>query len=239
MPDKPESKSFGVAHLGVERRSLADRAADAIREQIVTGACAPGGRITEQHFAEILGLSRSTIRAALRELSHEGLTQVQPYSGWSVTTLTAHDAFELSALRGALEGLAARLAAEAMNDEGRAILRDAFDELKRAATEGDHKQLVARDLALHKTIFQLAGNARLNDHYARIEPTLRMYIALADRGAYAPQEIADWHRELVVAICVGDGVQGEAIARSNAEKTGSELQAILKGADSERGEGGT
>ncbi|HET7409241.1 MAG TPA: GntR family transcriptional regulator, partial [Paracoccaceae bacterium] len=95
----------------VERRSLADRATDALREMIVTGICPPGSRITEQRFAEELGLSRGTVRAALRELAHEGLTEMKAYTGWSVVTLTAQDARELSTLRGALEGLAARLAA--------------------------------------------------------------------------------------------------------------------------------
>ena len=217
-----------ISSMAVERRSLADRAADAIRELIVTGACAPGTRITEQQFADELGLSRGTVRAALRELCHEGLTEMQPYSGWFVVNLTAQDATELSTLRGALEGLAARLAAEAIADDGRADLDAAYDALKRAAAAGDHKQLVAADLGLHKTIFRLAGSARLEEHYARIEPSLRMYIALADRGTYAPQEIADWHSSLVEAIRGGDGARAEAIARSNAEKTGAELQLILR-----------
>ncbi|MDN2565596.1 GntR family transcriptional regulator [Aquibium sp. A9E412] len=216
-----------VSSLGVERRSLADRAADAIRERIVTGVCAPGSRITEQQFAEELGLSRGTIRTALRELSHEGLTEVRPYSGWSVVTLTAEDAAELAALRGALEGLAARLAAEAMTEEAAAVLDGAYDALKRAAADGDHKVLVASDLALHKTIFQLAGNSRLTAHYLSIEPALRMYVALADRGDNAPQDIADWHDGLVAAIRAGDGERAEAIAKANARATGAELQAIL------------
>jgi DNA-binding GntR family transcriptional regulator len=211
----------------IERRSLADRAADAIRELIVTGACAPGSRITEQRFAEELGLSRGTIRAALRQLGYEGLTEMKPYTGWSVVSLTAQDAIELSTLRGALEGLAARLAAAAMTDERRARLDHAYDALKRAAMTGDHKRLVAADLDLHKTIFRLAGSARLQDHYARIEPALRMYIALADRGSYTPQEIVEWHLSLVEAIRAGQGARAEAIARSNAETTGGELQAIL------------
>lgn len=220
----------------IERRSLADRAADAIRELIVTGACAPGSRITEQQFAQQLGLSRGTIRAALRELVHEGLAEVRPYSGWSVVSLTPEDAAELSMLRGALEGLAARLAAETMNEKGRVTLDRAYDALKRAATTGDHRRLVAADMDLHKSIFRLAGSARLQDHYARIEPALRMYIALADRNPYTPQGIVDWHLSLVEAIRAGEGARAETIARSNAEKSGAELQAILQGLTPSGGE---
>lgn len=211
----------------IERRSLADRAADAIRDLIVAGTLAPGSRITEQQFAQQLGVSRGTIRAALRELAHEGLTEMKPYSGWSVVSLTAQDAMELSTLRGALEGLAARLAAEAMTPKGRAVLDRAYDALKQAAATGDHNRLVAADLGLHKTIFDLAGSARLIDHYARIEPALRMYIAVADRGTYTPADIVEWHRSLVEAVSAGDGKRGEEIARDNARITGGELQAIL------------
>lgn len=215
----------------IERRSLADRAADAIRGMIVTGYCPPGSRITEQQFADRLGLSRGTIRAALRELAHEGLTEMKPYSGWSVVSLTAQDAMELSTLRGALEGLAARLAATADSKDIKTVLDAAFDGLKQAAATGDHKRIVAADLDLHKAIFRLAGSARLQDHYARIEPALRMYVALADLGESTPQDIVDWHEGLVGAIRGGEAELAAEIARTNAEATGALLQALLRDLD--------
>ena len=220
-----------TASPAVERRSLADRAADAIRGMIITGVCPPGSRITEQQFADGLGLSRGTVRAALRELTHEGLTEMKPYSGWSVVSLTTQDAMELSTLRGALEGLAARLAATAASAEVKAALNAAFDALKQAAATGDHKRIVTADLDLHKTIFRLAGSARLQDHYSRIEPALRMYIALADLGDSTPQDIVDWHAGLVDAIRAGEADLAAEIARKNAETTGALLQAHLRDLD--------
>jgi DNA-binding GntR family transcriptional regulator len=62
-----------------------------------------------------MDLSRGTVRAALHRLVTEGLVVQRPYAGWEVASLTSRDAWELYALRGALEALAARLAAENMD----------------------------------------------------------------------------------------------------------------------------
>jgi DNA-binding GntR family transcriptional regulator len=95
--------------LEVQRRSLDAQAADKLRDAILTGSFQPGERLTEEVIAELLGLSRGTIRGSLRLLMHEGLILQEPYRGYSVRSLTSRDAWELFTLRNALEAFAARL----------------------------------------------------------------------------------------------------------------------------------
>ena len=68
----------------IEKRSLNNAAADQLRQVIVTGAVAPGVRLTEVALAVRMNLSRGTIRAALQRLVTEGLVVQRPYAGWEV-----------------------------------------------------------------------------------------------------------------------------------------------------------
>jgi len=103
----------GITSLEPPKRQSLDRAAaDSLRRAILTGAIAPGARLTEARLAEQFMLSRGTVRAALQRLVSEGLVIQRPYSGWDVLTLTIQDAWELSTLRSSLEALAGRLVAD-------------------------------------------------------------------------------------------------------------------------------
>ena len=87
----------------IEKRSLNGVATDTLRQAIVTGALAPGAKLTETALANRMELSRGTVRAALHRLVSEGLVVQRPYAAWEVVSLTARDARELYTLRGALE----------------------------------------------------------------------------------------------------------------------------------------
>jgi DNA-binding GntR family transcriptional regulator len=97
---------------GLDARSLDWRAADMLRQQILSGGFPPGHRLTETVLAHELDVSRGTVRAALRSLTYEGLVAQVAYSKWLVPELTPEDANEITTLHAALTGLAARLAAE-------------------------------------------------------------------------------------------------------------------------------
>lgn len=209
--------------LAVDRRGLARQATDILREQILGGHFAPGFRLIEASLADQLRLSRGTIRSALQQLAHEGLVDCVPYTGWAVRTLSPEDARELWTLRGVLEGLAARLAAEAMTPERKLRLQSAYRALTEAARSGDRARVVEADLNLHKTILELSGHRRLNEQYKLVEQQIRMFIALSDSCSADLDEVAVWHDTLVEAIGAGNGEQAERLARDNAEKTGQIL----------------
>lgn len=102
----------GAGQSGLDARSLDWRAADMLRQQILSGGFPPGHRLTETVLAHELDVSRGTVRAALRSLTYEGLVAQVAYSKWLVPELSGEDANEIVTLHAALTGLAARLAAE-------------------------------------------------------------------------------------------------------------------------------
>jgi DNA-binding GntR family transcriptional regulator len=198
----------------INRQSLESQAVDLLRRQILRGELAAGERLVEIPIAERLGLSRGTVRAALRRLIEEGLVCHVPYTGYQVIDFSDHDLWELYTLRGALESLATRLAALKIEERGAAQLRSVFAQLTAAAQAQDHEAADRLDRELHKLIVRLAGHERLLDHYVRVENQFRVYIALSNREVDA-REICESHRELVESVCAGDADRAEALARAN------------------------
>ncbi len=95
-----------------EAGSQAVKAQQRLRELILTGALAAGARIAELALVDLLGVSRTPIRAALMRLEQEGLLEALPSGGYAVRTFSEREVADAIELRGTLEGLAARLAAE-------------------------------------------------------------------------------------------------------------------------------
>ncbi|MBE9178946.1 GntR family transcriptional regulator [Oculatella sp. LEGE 06141] len=201
--------------LEIVPRSLDDQAADALRMQILSGHFPPGFRLIETRLAEQLNLSRGTIRAALHQLTHEGLVTQVLHKGWTVTTLTLHDTWELYTLRNVLEGFAARLVAESISPEQITILNQALQHLSDAVVEGDLKQITDADFSLHKAIVQCSGHQRLQDQYKLIEQQIHLYIAYCDTLFPDLTVLTVEHEQLVAAICSGDGSLAEQTARNH------------------------
>ena len=198
----------------IAKRSLEAQATDVLRERIVNGAFGPGERIVETPLADGYGLSRGTIRAALRRLVEEGLVRQVPYAGYRVVDFSDHDLWELYTLRASLEALGARLAADNIAPEGAVRLRETFETLLAAAQTNDREDANRRDHELHQLIVRLSGNERLVQHYARVENQFRAYIALSNRALDA-HAIGESHRDLVEAICAGDGDRAARLAERN------------------------
>ena len=97
---------------GEEGGSQAIKAQQRLRELILTGELAAGARIAELALVDLLGVSRTPIRTALMRLEQEGLLEALPSGGYAVRTFSEREVEDAIELRGTLEGLAARLAAE-------------------------------------------------------------------------------------------------------------------------------
>ncbi|MDA9391844.1 hypothetical protein WN73_14705 [Bradyrhizobium sp. CCBAU 45394] len=223
----------GIAELEPAKKQSLDRiAADSLREAVISGRIPAGARLTEVQLAEQFALSRGTVRTALQRLVAEGLVVQQPYARWEVTTLTAHDVWELATLRSSLEGLAGRLAAERIDDAGREILLAAFHALEDAARQ-EQKDLASVDLELHRTVVSLSGNRRLIHHYSLITNQLRLYIASSNQIVGAEGGLLDRHLRLVEPILAGDGDAAEQAFKDLFSRSARELVDFLKSARQE------
>lgn len=213
----------------VDRQSMDQVVADRLRDAIVGGGFQPGARLTEINLASRLAVSRSTVRAGLQRLLSEGLVGLQPYSGWHVLKLGSQDAWELFTLRSCLEALASRLAAENIDDKGRAALQGSFRNLRTAVQRANDKSIADADLAIHTTIFNLARHTRLSAHYELVKQQVRLYIASSNAMLKNRKQVIANHHELVDAICRGDSLRAERLAREHGSNAARELFDALQG----------
>lgn len=206
----------------VQKRSAEVQTADVLRDAIVGGAIPLGSRLTEISAAEQLGVSRSTIRTAFHQLVQEGLIVQVPYTGWTVMTLSAQDAWELYTLRASLEALAARLVAQQIRDgknDVAAALAHAVETLKNACASGVKHAIAREDMNLHKAIIALSGHGRLMDQYARIQHQILIYIQSSDALVATPEQILTQHLPLIDALQSGapDAAMQAAMAHNESE----------------------
>jgi DNA-binding GntR family transcriptional regulator len=204
-------------------RTLPTQVADHIRERIVTGELAAGERIVEADLAAELGVSRHTLRSALQTLTFEGLLEQSQFKSTHVTRPTARDVYETYTLRNALEAMACRLAAERAGEAGTAQL-DAVVERMRAAR--DVATMKSADFDFHVAVFELAGHARLRQHFQMLASQTRLYLNLSED--YELDRIAAVHAELADAIRAGDGARAEALGGSHNTRDGEALCARLE-----------
>lgn len=140
---------------------LPERAYRAIKEAILSLQLEPGAALVENELAAQLGISKIPLREALHQLENEGLVTRIPYKGVYVSRLSLKEAAEITAVRGVLEGLAARLAAKRINDEQLAEAERILDEAEHALNEGNKDLCVFRGKEFHDLIIALCGNTEL------------------------------------------------------------------------------
>jgi len=212
----------------IRKRSAEMRAADALRQYVVSGAARPGSRLTEIWLSEAFGLSRATIRTALHQVANEGLVLQVPYTGWEVASLSSRDAWELYTLRASLETLGARLLVERLTPALEENLRTAFDALVEACDAGDDATVANKDFDFHKAIVELSGHRRLQEQFRLVEQQIRLYIAWSDALMPSRGEIVETHRPILETIIARDAARAEHILRDHNEAAGRILVAFLE-----------
>lgn len=141
--------------------TLTEQVTVLIRDSILNGELKDGDRIIETEIASKMGISRSPIREALRQLASDGLVTLVPRHGAIVTALSPEDIDEVYLIRTKLEGLAARLAAEKIADREIQMLRNLVSDMKSAMASDRIDQAGKLNEEFHTAITAIAGKPRL------------------------------------------------------------------------------
>jgi DNA-binding GntR family transcriptional regulator len=124
----------------------------ALRQSILNGDFAPGQRLVEEELAATLGVTRQSLRAALLDLTTEGLVERIPNRGARVRVVTTAEAVQITECRMALEALCAVKAAQSVTDEEAAQLRELGENLKRAVADGNPFKYSELNRELHRRV---------------------------------------------------------------------------------------
>src|SRR5882762_10109935 len=210
--------------------SVTDDAIDKIRERIVSGSWGPGDRLPkESELAAQLGLSRNSLREAVRALSQLRVLEVRQGDGTYVSSLEpglllestgfishlllGETEIELYEVRRILEAAAATLAAGRIDAEEKALLEKSLDRMREA---GSVEELVEADVAFHAVIAKAAGNAVLTSLLASLSTrTMRVRLWHGRTADDALHETREEHRRIYEAIIAGDPELARAAATAH------------------------
>ena len=193
-----------------------------ILDAIVDRTQPPGHRIRQAELAERLGVSRQPVSHALHLLHQQGLVAESGRKGFQVTRLDPTRIRQLYEVRGAIDGLAARLAAARIGSDaiGQAELERALQAGRDADDTTPLTILIARDVDFHRAIYRLSGNPAIEETVSTQWPHMRRSMAtvLAELG-YRASAWAE-HEAIAARILKGDVDGAEAAARAHAVTAG-------------------
>ena len=210
-----------------ERRVLRDEIRDRLIEQILNGKLAPGERIVEMRIAQQFGVSQAPVREALRDLDLLGFVVSSPFRGAIVRQISVEELVQLYPIRAVLEGLAARHAAQRIDQATVKKLEGLLATMRTAAARGDHRRAVEADFAFHLTIVEASGNRLLQQIWDRMRLATTTFLTVS-RSHHSLPEIVERHAAVVEALRTSDPDAAERALRLHIEEPGEWLRAALE-----------
>src|SRR3954451_19941893 len=209
--------SASALELDSPPASLADKAYLAIRDQLIMLEIEPGEPIDDDLLAKSLGMGRTPVREALKRLESDRLVVSYSRRGTFATGMDIADLAHGSGIRGQLEPLAARRAAE----RSPRTTRTELDDLAARVQEIDiartgHAELMRWDLTVHRAIYRAANNPHLEDVLIRYDNlATRIHCMFLDRLTTTDMHVVAEHVALLRAIAAGEADRADELAREH------------------------
>lgn len=228
MPDVP------ALEIAKRAAPLRQQVESVVREAIVDGRFQPGQRLTERELTDRMGVSRTLLREALRQLESEGLITVIPNRGAIVRELTPAEIQELYDIRAVLEGLAARLFALHADEPALERVGQAAAEAIAAYKAGDATQALEAKNRFYDLLVTGAGSESLSTMLATLHTRIRQWRAV---GMTHPQRSPSRAEEAIAglsaiwsAISRRDAVAAESATKDEARRGAADLMRLLAAA---------
>lgn len=211
------------------RDTLLRAAYDWVRGAVVDGTLPAGSRVTVRPLAERLRMSATPIKAALATLEREGFLVSIPHRGYFVLEVDTHDLLEIYELREAVDGMAARRAAAAVD---RTEIADRLEKLlhrqRRSVAAGDLRTYGELDVEFHHVIWEGSGNLRLLAVAENLIAQIRLGNRLSARAPGRLPDALDEHLAILTAIRRGDSRAAERQLRRHVRQSGAALRRYLR-----------
>lgn len=211
----------------INRISVADQVAALLRQRILDGEFRPGSQLQELPLASSLGVSRNTMREAIRILSLEGLLRRNLHRGAVVSQLSLRDVEEIYQLRRMLE-LPAVLAASRPNPELLKQIRAELQSYEDAVRVRDWPRAVRHDLHFHSLVIRFHENERLESFYQNVIGELRVGMVLVDRSHDDPGALVPAHRKMFQLLSTGKLKQCASVLAQHLDDSEARLTRVMK-----------
>jgi len=221
-----------LAAISKSAAPLRRQVLDELRQSIIAGRLNPGERLIERELIAMMGVSRTVIREALRQLESEGLVAIVPNKGPIVRTLTVEEAREIYAIRAVLEGLAARLFVEQTDDAQISRLERALSVVEKAYESGEAETILETKNNFYEVLFEGAKSETLASMLAILHGRIWRWRGLGlthpNRSPERDRQSLKNLRTLVQAIGARNAALAENILRDEVSKAADEVHRLLK-----------
>lgn len=199
----------------MDNYSLRGQVFHAIREDILKGRYQENDELREATLGKELGVSRTPVREALRQLELEGLVKIIPNRGAFVTGISEKDVRDIYMIRSVLEGLCVQMAAEHMTKERIDELEEVLVLAEYYLEKGNMEQLTELDGKFHQILYE-ASESRILEH---VLSDFHKYVQLARRNSVKTESRAqksiEEHREILEALKENDAEKAEKLANTH------------------------
>ena len=208
-----------MQHEANDKYSLRGRVFNRIREDILSGKYEQNEELRENTIAQELGVSRTPVREALRQLELEGLVTIVPNKGAYVNGISEKDIHDIYVIRSYMEGLCARWACEKMTDNCLKELDEVVELTEFYIRKGNTEQIVELDNRFHELLYRACDSKwldhMLTDFHHYVERVRMKSLADPERAEKSNQE----HRAIVEALRKRDGEEAERLAHEHIIRT--------------------
>lgn len=208
-------EEYDLQKEAADKYSLRGRVYTKLREDILSGVYKENEELKETTIGQELGVSRTPVREALRQLELEGLVTLIPNKGAFVTGITSKDIHDIYTIRSYLEGLCAKWACEHITDAQIEALEEILYLSDFHARRSHYNQLVELDNKFHEIIYNACGSKILNhvltDFHQYVERVRKITLSMPSRALKSNKE----HADIVEAIKKRDGALAEALAHEH------------------------
>lgn len=204
----------------IKHESLDNIVYQKLKKMIIERNLQPGEKINQGRLASDLNVSRTPLTTALKRLEQERLVTLIPRRGFYVRKFARSEMIAYYEIREIMEGLAARKAAQVINDEQIKKLKLFFSRVKVSDEPADIRKYDVENRNFHTFIFNLADDELLSNVFNSFNIlTLSYQHAIRDGRVRQPRETIHEHRKIIAAISRRDPEKAEALMRQHLRKT--------------------
>ena len=184
-----------------------------IKSGIIDGSLEPGSKLLEAKIASKMGISRTPIREAMRELEAKGFVKMIPNQGIVVSSDSIEDIQKVMQIRGVLEGLAARLATPLITEEKIEVLETCNENMEKSVNKNNVLAFKKESNKFHSVILEVCGNDRLVKIRQNLADQILKFRNISLHVPGALESALKKHREITEALKQGDADKADELSK--------------------------
>jgi len=186
-----------------------------LKSKIINGLFKPGDKLLESRIANQLGVSRTPVREALRQLAAAGFVKMNPNQAIIVSNISIKDLREVMQIRGVLEGLAARLATPLITEKKIKVLETCNEKMEKFISKNNVFAFGEESNKFHSVILEVCGNYRLIQIRENLAEQIYKYRNVSLHILGRPESALKEHKEITEALKQGDADKADTLSKKH------------------------